>query len=223
MAPIGIIYQAGGIDQKRNYHQTNYHRILRILGGGLIGFVVITLSFNLYFVIRDEASFKLDGPYKIGFRDLLATQAIDLGLDPYFSLYVPKIKARASVIPNVDAGKYSAYSTALKKGVAHAAGTNFPGQGKLVYLFSHSTDSAFNFARYNAVFFLLRKVEKGDRILVYFLNKEYKYVVTEKVVVDATDNSWMIDKNEGEYLVLQTCDPPGTSLRRLVVVARPVN
>lgn len=218
MAPTGIIYQAGDRERKKRYSH-----FARILGGGLMGFVVIVLSFNLYFIIRDEASFKLDNPYKIGFRDLLVTQATDLGLDPYFSLYVPKIKARASVIPNIDAGSYNDYSKALKKGVAHAAGTNFPGQGKLVYLFSHSTNSTFNFTRYNAIFFLLRKVEKGDRILVYFLNKEYKYAVTEKYIVDATDNSWMVDKNEGEYLVLQTCDPPGTSLRRLVVVARPAN
>lgn len=218
MAPTGIIYQAGDRERRKRY----FH-IFRTLGGGLMGFVVIVLSFNLYFIVRDETSFKLDDPYKIGFRDLLATRAVDLGLDPHFSLYVPKIKARASVIPNVDAGSYIDYSKALKKGVAHAAGTNFPGQGKLVYLFSHSTDNAFNFARYNAVFFLLRKVEKGDRIMVYFLSKEYKYVVTEKFVVDATDNSWMVDKNEGEYLVLQTCDPPGTSFRRLVVVARPAN
>lgn len=218
MAPTGIIYQASDRDRRKKY----FH-IIRTLGGALIGFVVIALSFNLYFIFRDEASFKLSGPYRIGFRDLLTTQAIDLGLDPYFSIYVPKIKARALVVPNVNAGSYGDYSQALKKGVAHAAGTNFPGQGKLVYLFSHSTNSTFNFVRYNAVFFLLRKVEKGDRILVYFLNKEYKYVVTEKHIVDATDNSWMIDKNEGEYLVLQTCDPPGTSLRRLVVVARPAN
>lgn len=218
MAPIGIIYQASNRERKKRYFHT-----IRMLGGGLIGFVVIVLSFNLYFIVRDETSFNLDGPYRIGFRDLLETRAIDLGLDPYFSLYVPKIKAKASVIPNVDAGSYSDYSKALKKGVAHAAGTNFPGQGKLVYLFSHSTNSTFNFATYNAIFFLLRKVEKGDRILVYYLNKEYKYVVSEKFIVDATDNSWMIDRNEGEYLVLQTCDPPGTSLRRLVVVARPAN
>lgn len=216
MPPNGIIYQSGGIDRKKNYQH-----LFRAFGGGLLGFVAIILSFNLYFVFRDEASFELKDQYKIGFGDLLTTQAIDIGLDPFFSLYVPKINARASVIPNVNPGVYREYSKALKNGVAHAAGTNFPGQGKLVYLFSHSTDSTFNFARYNAVFFLLRKLEKGDRILIFYLNREYKYAVSEKIIVDATDSSWMIDKNEGEYLVLQTCDPPGTSFRRLIVVARP--
>lgn len=229
MFPKGIIYQAGVSAQTGEFllrpkflTRVLYHTA-RAVGGGLVGFAVIALAFSFYPVIRDEVSYQFKTPSKVGFADILDTSATDYGLDPHFSLYVPKINAKADVIPNVNPGSYSDYSKALQKGVAHAAGTNFPGQDKLVYLFSHSTNSALNFARYNAVFFLLRKVEPGDKIMVFFLGEEYEYIVTKKLVVDATDNSWLTDKNDGEYLVLQTCDPPGTSLRRLIVVARPVN
>lgn len=229
MFPNGIIYQAGKsgktgefLLRPKFWARVFYHTI-RAFGGGLIGFAVIALAFSYYPVIRDEVSYQLKTPSKVGFADILDTKAIDYGLDPQFSVYVPKINAKADIIPNVNPGSYSEYSKALQKGVAHAAGTNFPGQNKLVYLFSHSTNSALNFARYNAVFFLLRKVESGDKIIVFFMGKEYEYIVSKKFVVDSTDNSWLTDKNNGEYLVLQTCDPPGTSLRRLIVVARPVN
>jgi len=150
------------------------------------------------------------------------SQAEELGLDPYFSIFIPKIDAKANIIPNVDPGNPTDYLKALSEGVAHAKGTNFPGRGKTIYLFSHSTDSPINITRYNAVFYLLGKLEKGDRVVIYFMNQEYDYVVTDKFVTSASDTSWLTDDGSGERLILQTCDPPGTSWNRLIVVARPL-
>ena len=126
------------------------------------------------------------------------------------------------MIPNVDAGNPTDYLKALTQGVAHAKGTYFPGQGKTIFLFSHSTDSPINIARYNAVFYLLRKLTPGDTIIIYFLGQEHDYVVTDKFVTAANDTSWLQDNGQGERLILQTCDPPGTSWNRLLVVAKPV-
>ena len=145
-----------------------------------------------------------------------------LGINPYFSLNVPKIDASANITANVNPGSEKDYLEALKHGVAHASGTNFPGQGKVIFLFAHSTNSPINIARYNAVFYLLRKLEKGDRITVYFLDKKFEYRVIGKTVAEANDTSWMQDKGYGELLVLQTCDPPGTTWKRLLVVAKPI-
>lgn len=229
MAPIGIIYEAAKSEHYSEeepcpkYQNKFLHHFLRAIGGGLVGFAVIALTFSYYPVVRDGISYELKKSKKIGFGDLLNTNAVDFGLDPFFSIYVPKINAKASIVPNVDSGNYKEYTNALQKGVAHAAGTNFPGQGKLIYLFSHSTSSALTFAKYNAIFFLLKKVEKGDKINIFYLGENYEYIVQEKLIVEASDNSWLVDKNMGEYLVLQTCDPPGTSIRRLVVIAKPTN
>ena len=71
---------------------------------------------------------------------------------------------KANIIPNIDPGNPDEYLGALKKGVAHARGTSFPSQGRNIYLFSHSTNSPLNFSEYNAVFYLLRKLEKKDKI-----------------------------------------------------------
>lgn len=208
---------------------------MRGLGAGLIAFAVVGIIFSFWPVVQGELSFDF-GNHKVTtdkFGDIilkahadLATQVVQetskLGIDSSFSIYIPKIDAKANVIPNVDTGDPNAYLAALSEGVAHAKGTNFPGQGKTIYLFSHSTNSPLNFARYNAVFYLLRKLDSGDRITIYFLDKKYVYQVENKFVTTATDTSWLTDDGSGERLVLQTCDPPGTSWNRLLVVARPI-
>lgn len=210
----GIIYQAHSSLKKFTY------RVIRSFGAGIFSFAIIALIFSFYPIVKEEFFTK---PQKIGFGDLIErTSASDRGLDPYFSIYIPKMNAKANIIPNVDPSNQKQYLDALTNGVAHAKGTGFPNQNKLIYLFSHSTDSPLNFARFNAVFYLLKKLEKGDRIMIYFMDRQYQYIVTDSVIASETDTSWLVDKNQGEYLILQTCDPPGTSLRRLLVVAKPI-
>ncbi|MEK7550444.1 MAG: sortase [Patescibacteria group bacterium] len=212
-----IIYQAISPLKRFIYH------IVRTFGAGLIAFAIVGIVFSYYPIFEEEVSYRSDRAPKVGFGDIIAkSDAKILGLNPYFSIYIPKIEARQDVIPNVNPGNFNEYSRALQEGIAHAAGTNFPGQGKLIYLFSHSTDSPLNFTRYNAVFYLLRKLENGDRITVFFLDKRYEYEVSQKVVADATDTSWLTDQGIGEYLVLQTCDPPGTTWNRLLIIAKMV-
>ncbi|MFI5240987.1 MAG: sortase [Microgenomates group bacterium] len=230
MYPQGVIYEKGRSDNSGEFSlrpsltkRILYH-LARGIGTGFIAFAIVGLIFSYYPILKEEIAYKAHKVPKIGFGDLISqSSAEDYGLDPFFSIYVPKINAKASVIPNVNAGNYNEYTRSLQEGVAHASGTNFPGQGKLIYLFSHSTDSPLNFARYNAVFYLLRKLEPGDRVVIFFMGQEYKYIVEEKVITEPDDNSWLIEKGQGESLVLQTCDPPGTSLRRLIIVAKPIN
>lgn len=220
MPSYGIIYQAPSFGKRVLYH------ILRGFGAGLIAFAIVGIIFSFWPVVKSEFLYKFGTKEQIQinkFAQIIGkSQAEELGIDPYFSIYIPKIDAKAKVVPNVDPGSSVNYLKALSKGVAHAQGTNFPGQGKTVYLFSHSTDSPINVAKYNAVFYLLRKLEKGNRIVIYFLGKEHDYVVTDKFTTSADDTSWLTDDGSGERLVLQTCDPPGTTWNRLLVIAKPI-
>lgn len=145
------------------------------------------------------------------------------GLSAYFSIFIPKIDAKANVIANVSTTNETEFDSALMQGVAHAKGTYFPGQGKNMFLFAHSTDSPFNFTRYNAVFYLLYHLTPGDQIVLYFLDKKYIYQVRSTVVADPADTSWLYKDFGTESLILQTCDPPGTTLHRLLVIATRVN
>ncbi|RJR15968.1 sortase [Candidatus Microgenomates bacterium] len=144
--------------------------------------------------------------------------------DPNFSLIIPKIYAKAPII-DVNAADYNEYMEALKYGVAHARGTGFPGMdGSIIYLFAHSTDSPANVARYNAVFYLLRELNAGDLVEIYYKNVKYRYIVTDRKLIEPTDTQYLTPQSPDgrEQLVLQTCWPPGTTLQRLLVIARPV-
>jgi len=48
----------------------------------------------------------------------------------------------------------------------------------------------------------------------------YKYEVAEKEVVSATDTKYLVPQTVSEKLIMQTCYPPGTTWKRLVVVAK---
>jgi len=49
-------------------------------------------------------------------------------VDPEFNILIPKIGANARIFPNVDPSSPEIFLPILQEGVAHAAGTFFPGQ-----------------------------------------------------------------------------------------------
>lgn len=137
-----------------------------------------------------------------------------------FGLVIEKINANAKVVANVDPSNEADYSQALTEGVAHASGTKFPGEKGNIYLFSHSTDAPWNIIRFNAIFYLLRELESGDRVVTFYNNRRYDYIVFDKIVVEPNDVSFLTNDYPDSVLTLQTCDPPGTLARRLIVRAK---
>lgn len=137
-----------------------------------------------------------------------------------FGLVVEKINANARVIANVDPSNELEYIKALSQGIAHAKGTAYPGQVGNIYLFSHSTDAPWNIVRYNAIFYLLGKLEPGDRVIVFFKGRRYDYIVFDKAIASGADTNYITNKYDKSILTLQTCDPPGTTLNRLLIRAK---
>ncbi len=160
------------------------------------------------------------------FGSLLGSESENVKLlvpkDPNFSIIVEKIGADAPIIANVDASNKAVYTEALKRGVAHALGTAFPGQAGVSYLFAHSTDTIFNVPRYNAIFYLLNDLVPGDDVVIFFNNKRFNYKVVEKKITEPEDVSYFNLSTPEQILVMQTCYPPGTTWKRLLVVAKPV-
>lgn len=142
--------------------------------------------------------------------------------DTEFSIVIPRLGANKKVFPNVDSSNKKEFLPILQKGVAHAKGTVFPGMRGNIYLFAHSTDNFWDVGRYNAIFYLLKDLREGDEIVIFFQNKRHNYIVSEKKVVDEKEISYITQAQGGpETLVLQTCWPPGTTWKRLIVLARP--
>lgn len=140
-----------------------------------------------------------------------------------FGVVIPKIFANVAVTGNVNPAEPGIYQSVLRQagGVAHAAGSAFPDEDGVVYIFGHSADSNLDVERFNAVFYLLRKLEPNDLIVVYYLGKDYRYRVREKKVVSPEDLTDITDVSAKKLLILQTCWPPGTTWKRLLIVAEP--
>jgi LPXTG-site transpeptidase (sortase) family protein len=167
-----------------------------------------------------------ESPVKVslGFGDILSgpKEQILAPVDTVFSILIPKIGANARVFPNVDPSDPRIFLPILQKGVAHAAGTFFPGQAGNIYLFAHSTDNFWDVGRYNAVFYLLKDLRKGDEIVVFYQNIRHNYSVTDTQVISPSNVSYITAAQTGkELLILQTCWPPGTTWQRLMVFAEP--
>ncbi len=142
--------------------------------------------------------------------------------DPTFSVVIPKIGANARILPNIDASQRETYLDALEQGVAHTLGTAFPGEDGHIFLFAHSTDYFWNVGTYNAVFYLLYKLEKGDEIDLFYKGQRFVYHVVGTQIVDPSQVEFIRRKTNKEFLTLQTCWPAGTTLKRLLVFANRV-
>ena len=139
--------------------------------------------------------------------------------DPNFSIVIPKIGANAKIQSNIDASDENIYLDALNKGVAHTLGTAFPGEGGHIFLFAHSTDYFWNVSSYNAIFYLLYKLEKNDEVNIFYKGQRYVYRVIGQEIVDPSQVQYLTRKTNREFLTLQTCWPPGTTLKRLLIFA----
>lgn len=144
-------------------------------------------------------------------------------VDPDFSLVIPKIGVNEAIFPQVDPTQKEEYEEVLKRGIAQAAGSSFPGENGSLYLFGHSTDYLWNVSQFNAVFYLLKELEPGDQINIFYQGRRFVYQVTEKKTISSGDVYYIKPKTGKEEVILQTCWPPGTTWQRLLVFAEPIN
>ena len=136
-----------------------------------------------------------------------------------FAIIIPKIGVNAPVIPGVNPGDTKGYEDALKKGVAHANTSFYPNENGTVYLFSHSTNYEWFVKDLNAVFFLLKNLKEGDIVVVMYLGNRYTYRIRETRVVSTAEVSYLSPQTGKRNLILQTCWPPGTAWKRLLIFA----
>ncbi len=160
---------------------------------------------------------------KVSFSSVNTQENSIIPVSTEFGIVIEKINANAKIIANVNPANEKDYTKALAQGVAEALGSTPPGQPGNLYLFSHSTDAPWNIVRFNAIFYLLKELEKGDSVIIFYKDRRYDYVVFDKAIAKSDDVSFLTDRYDFPVLTLQTCDPPGTLLNRLIVRARLVN
>ncbi len=196
---------------------------------------MVGLSFGP--VIVDEVWYKLkqlkDQSYKLSgdasddaiddsvFARFLSTRPISIEpVNRDFSIVIEKIGVNAPIVADVSVTDEKAYLEALNSGVAHAITSKYPSENPgNTYLFAHASVDFWRMGKYSKVFNLLRKLEYGDRIHVFYKDKTYVYEVKNKEIYQGWD-TYPISRSVIEpVLTLQTCDPPGTTRNRLVVTS----
>jgi len=200
----------------------------------LVGLSFILASFGS--LILDEVWFFIkevkNQPYSIApthdsvkdsiFARFLSTRPITIDpVNKEFSLVIEKIGVNAPIVKDVSVTNEKEYIEALKGGIAHASKSPYPSKDiGNVYLFAHASLDFWRLGKYARVFNLLRKLEKNDRIHLFYKNKTYVYEVVTVEKLPGWDTYPLEMPTIEPLLTLQTCDPPGTTLNRLVVTSK---
>ena len=127
----------------------------------------------------------------------------------------------APVVAQVDVNDKNQYQRALTQGLVHAQSTSLPDEGRMVYIFGHSTNYSWFVKDINALFYQIEKLETGDRVKIEFNGQSYIYYVYDKKIVDFNDTNPIEQVANEDVLVLQSCWPPGTTLKRVLIFCRP--
>jgi sortase A len=141
------------------------------------------------------------------------------------SVIIPKINVQIPTVydPNND-GSDADMQIDLEQGVTHYPSTKLPGEKGNAAFFGHSSNNIFNKGKFKFAFVLLHKLQKGDTFYLTYNDTVYGYKVISTKIVDPSQVDVLYDiPGETATATLITCDPPGTSLHRLVVVGEQVS
>lgn len=205
-------------NNKKHIHQTvnlRFSQGLTLAGLALIAASLFIISVTLWPALLLELGYTAK---RITSQEL-QEKPIE-PIDKEFGIVVPKIGANSRIVPDVDPFNSAVYQRALTLGVAHAKGTAKPGQGANIFLFSHSSVNFYEASRYNSVFYLLNKLDKKDKVELYYQGIKYEYTVTDTRTVNPNEVQYLRPETRGrETVTLMTCWPPGTTYKRLLVIA----
>ncbi len=122
-------------------------------------------------------------------------------------------------IPRIDLEQISyegADTQTLKEGPGHIEETPLPGDNGRCTISGHRTT-------YGAPFRRIDELEKGDLIYLETINGElFTYAVTGIEIVNPKD-VYILDGTYKKELLLTTCEPEYSAVKRLVVIAEQVN
>ncbi len=182
------------------------------LGSGALVLLIFLFGFFNEVVI---APFIQPGSHASATPIILSQDGVAPTANP--EVIIPKINAELPVIYGTSVTE-SDVENSLEEGVVHYASTSVPGQQGNTAFFGHSSNNIFNPGKYKFAFVLLHELVPGDIFYLTYGGKVYTYKVFQKQVVQPTE-TWVLNPVEGKAatVTLITCDPPGTSLHRLVV------
>lgn len=129
-----------------------------------------------------------------------------------FTITIPKLK--------IENAKAKVDSLTFDNNLALFPGSALPGEVGNAFITGHSVLPEFFDAKdYKTIFSKLPDLEVGDDIYIEIEGRKYQYIVQYKKIVDPKDTSVLAPiAANSRNLTLMTCVPPGSSIKRMVVV-----
>lgn len=161
-------------------------------------------------VIKDPDGFSY---FTTTYNPKSATPSAAIERAEEFFITVPKLKIENAHVL-VDELKFD-------KNLAHFPGTALPGDVGNSFITGHSVLPQFADSKnYRAIFTKLSDMEIGDDVIIDIEDKTYHYIVQYSKIVDPHDTSVLLPISPtGRNLTLMSCVPPGTNIKRIVVIA----
>jgi LPXTG-site transpeptidase (sortase) family protein len=189
------------------------------LGVGTIVIIIFMFGFFNEVVIApfiQPSRAQADTPLIIGNSTVAPTSVPEV--------IIPKINVEIPVDYSETSTNESVIESDLEDGVVHYPTTVLPGQDGNAAYFGHSSNNIFNPGKYKFAFVLLHTLVDGDTFYLTYNDKVYIYKVISHTVVNPSDVS-VLGPVSGQTATatLITCDPPGTSINRLIVVGQQIS
>jgi LPXTG-site transpeptidase (sortase) family protein len=133
---------------------------------------------------------------------------------------------RLPVTANVESGIEDVYKSILNSSLAHFKGTGLPisevDNNMVIYGHSASGDFYERTGDNAAAFSKLSDLKIGDEVKIEMDGKTYNYKIYKSKIVEPDDISIINGTPNKRTLTLFTCYPRGSSGKRYVAIARPV-
>jgi len=200
-----------------NKRKLNYIILFSVIG------LIIILFFYFYWPIVNERYVSPPAVLNVPNTNTVAVEP-EVKISPYENLkqvIIPKLGQEAALIlPEKDFSKdkNDFVESNLDNGVVMYPNGIEDLKKENLALFGHSS-SIHPTAEYALVFVNLDRLEIDDEIILIDKNDEQiKYKVNQEPKIIESDDSYIVDKNQGEGIVtLVTCWPPGTTSKRIYV------
>lgn len=129
-----------------------------------------------------------------------------------FFMTIPKLR--------IENAKTKVDSVQFSTSLAHFPTTAIPGEVGNAFITGHSVLPQFADPQdYKAIFTELSDLEIGDDVYVKIGEQQLHFIVQYSKIVDPHDSSPLLPISQsGRNLTLMTCVPPGTNLKRLIVI-----
>jgi sortase A len=195
---------------------------LRSLAFGLsMGSMAVLIALFGFFNERFIAPFITPNKQVSSNSIIIDPSSTAVGTEP--TLVIPKINVEVPVVYDEPSTEEKAVQAALERGVVHYANTPKPGEQGNGVIVGHSSSNILNRGKHKFAFVLLRSLDEGDTFYIQFNSKRYAYRIFQKRVVKPSEVSVLYNNEKPSSFTLITCDPPGTSLNRLVIVGEQIS